>query len=172
MHTLDSINDLLNEAAEKLNRAANELRDSPLIDSQKNIPNIGRALGNIIQIQQHIYSIRPDLEPSYLNEETPEPDPDLTEEQKTLVNKLNPQELEEIDNTLISEAQPRFQKVAKVVGFAMIKQKNRIEGIPDVFYSQRVQKLVKEGRLEAEGNLKYMRFSEVRLPENISKKDT
>ena len=41
---------------------------------------------------------------------------------------------------------------------------NRVIGIPDVFYAQRVRKLVEDGHLEAQGNLAYMRYSEVRLP--------
>jgi len=40
---------------------------------------------------------------------------------------------------------------------------NRVAGIPDVYYSQRVQALVASGNLEAQGNLSCMRFSEVRL---------
>jgi hypothetical protein len=41
---------------------------------------------------------------------------------------------------------------------------NRRRGIPDVFYAQRIRELVRTGRLEADGNLAYMNFSEVRLP--------
>ena len=37
-------------------------------------------------------------------------------------------------------------------------------GLPDIYYAQRVLSLVDAGRLEAQGDLKYLRFSEVRLP--------
>ena len=40
----------------------------------------------------------------------------------------------------------------------------RIPNLPDIFYSQRVRKLVELGFLESEGNLDFMCFSEVRLP--------
>ena len=36
--------------------------------------------------------------------------------------------------------------------------------VPDVFYSQRARALVKAGKLESQGNLFFIRFSEVRLP--------
>jgi len=37
-------------------------------------------------------------------------------------------------------------------------------GIPGVYYSQRIRHFVEEGSLESQGNLAYMKFSEVRLP--------
>ena len=39
---------------------------------------------------------------------------------------------------------------------------NRVEALPDVFYSHRVAQLVSNGALEARGNLKNMRYSEVK----------
>jgi hypothetical protein len=40
----------------------------------------------------------------------------------------------------------------------------RIPNVPDVYYAQRVCHLVEVGKLESQGNLAFMRFSEVRLP--------
>jgi hypothetical protein len=40
----------------------------------------------------------------------------------------------------------------------------RFENVPDVFYSQRAKALVENGLLESQGNLDFMRYSEVRLP--------
>jgi hypothetical protein len=34
-----------------------------------------------------------------------------------------------------------------------------------VFYAMRIQTLADQGRLESQGDLNYMRFSEVRLPD-------
>jgi hypothetical protein len=39
---------------------------------------------------------------------------------------------------------------------------DRFDDIPDVFYGQRVLQLASEGLLSAQGNLRRMRFSEVR----------
>ena len=93
------------------------------------------------------------------------PDGELTDTELELVNRLSESQLEEIDNMLVSEASTLNRKVARIVGFTMMKLPNRVQGIPDVFYAKRVKKLVKEGRLIAEGNLDFMRYSEVRLLE-------
>ena len=40
----------------------------------------------------------------------------------------------------------------------------RFPNVPDVYYAQRVRRLVAVGELESQGNLEYMRYIEVRLP--------
>jgi hypothetical protein len=99
-----------------------------------------------------------------MEEETPIPDPPLTPEEEAKVAQLAERELEAIDEVLMSNAHHRWRKVAMVVGLTMQHLENRVRGIPDLFYAQRVRKLVESGRLESQGNLAYMRFSEVRLP--------
>ena len=93
-----------------------------------------------------------------------EPDPPLTEEQLALVSKLSEADVKRIDNALLSNACRHWRKVARVVGTTMMEMQDRVSGIPDIYYSQRVSRLVEEGRLESQGNLAYMGFSEVRLP--------
>ena len=97
--------------------------------------------------------------------ETPEPDGPLTEEQQARVDQLTAEELQMIDDALIADACSQFRKVARIVGTAMMATEDSIKHIPDLFYASRVRKLVEEGRLVSEGNLEYMRFSEVKLPE-------
>jgi len=99
-----------------------------------------------------------------MNKEIPIPDPDLTAEEKALVAKLSQKDLQAIDEALLSNARSSWRKVAMVVGITMLNLSNSIKGIPDVFYSQRIRNLVENGRLEAQGNLQFMRFSEVRIP--------
>ena len=94
----------------------------------------------------------------------PPPDRPLTSEEKALVAQLTRQEIQAIDDALVSNACDRWRKVSAVVGFTMSRLPNRRRGIPDVFYAQRIGQLVRAGRLEADGNLAYMNFSEVRLP--------
>jgi len=94
-----------------------------------------------------------------------EPDPDLTEEQKHLVSLLTEDQIREIDEMLLSFVCDTNRKVARVVGSAMLGLPKRIKGVPDIYYAQRVKMLVKKGKVISEGNLDYMRFSEVRLPE-------
>ena len=51
-----------------------------------------------------------------------------------------------------------------LVGKAMMNSDVRVPGLPDLYYAQRVRALVENGQLVAEGNLDFMRYSEVRLP--------
>lgn len=92
------------------------------------------------------------------------PDSPLTTEQRAIVDSLDGKFLEKVDETLLSHAKKSQRKVAMIVGLAMGNSEIRISGLPDVFYAQRVKKLVEDGKLVAEGNLDYMRYSEVRLP--------
>lgn len=164
MATLESIDEKLRIAAESLDLAASEIRDLPLDPVRKYIRNIGEALGEIFEIQHQIYEQRPDLRPEILDEEPPEPDPDLDDAQKSIVAKLSQHELNEIDRLLLSCAADNWRKVAMLVGLAMSDDQLSEKGIPDIFFSQRIRKLIEAGHLESDGNLQYMRYSEVRLP--------
>ena len=100
-----------------------------------------------------------------MSEENDKPDPELTETESALVNKLKIEDIEEIDKALLENSTNNWRKVAMVVGITMMKLPERVSGIPDVYYAQRVKELVNKGSLESQGNLSYMRYSEVRLPE-------
>ena len=95
------------------------------------------------------------------------PDPPLTAEQQAEVAQLSTSELERIDRALLAEATGRWRKVAFIVG-STIGNLTGVPELPDVFYSQRVKLLVDQGRLEAQGDLDYMRYSEVRLSSSES----
>jgi len=96
--------------------------------------------------------------------ETPTPDPELNEAQKARVSELSIEELSLIDNHLLSHASVHGRKVAMLVGLSIMDLRECIPSIPDIFYAQRIRKLVAEGHLLSEGDLRCMRFSEVRLP--------
>lgn len=94
-----------------------------------------------------------------------EPDGPLTPEQEAIIEKLSPEDLAKMDERLLSDCSDRWRKVAMVVGTTMMSDgPSRFENVPDVFYSQRVKVLVENGLLESQGNLDFMRYSEVRLP--------
>ena len=97
-----------------------------------------------------------------MTRELPQPLPPLTPEERARVSRLTRQQLLAIDEALLAEVRPRWRKVAMVVACAMGRP-SHIKGIPDTFYGQRMCALVAEGRIEAQGNVEYMRFSEVRL---------
>lgn len=90
-------------------------------------------------------------------------DPELAPEEEALVSQLSRSDLEEIDHALLEHATTQWRKVAMIVGLTMMEFKNRVIGIPDIFYAQRVQHLVKKGLLESEGDPSQMRFCEVRV---------
>jgi hypothetical protein len=91
------------------------------------------------------------------------PDPLSSDIHLARIGTLAPSELEEIDGALRAAASEHFQKLALLVATAMTKLPERFASIPDVFYAQRVIRLVKLGQLEAQGDLERMRYSEVRL---------
>ncbi len=71
-----------------------------------------------------------------------------------------------IDGAILSVMEPSWRKVATIIGKA-----SRVDGIgvPDneeghKIVASRIEALVREGQLVAQGNLKRWRYSEVRLP--------
>jgi hypothetical protein len=77
---------------------------------------------------------------------------------------LQAADLQAIDAALLGDCAVSWRKVARVVGTAMRALQDSQPDIPAGYYAQRVALLVSAGRLESQGNLEYMRFSEVRLP--------
>ena len=92
------------------------------------------------------------------------PDPPLDVQQSLRVSKLTQAELQEMDSELLAQASNSWRKVARIVGMTIGVMRARIPDVPDIYYAQRVQNLVANGKLESQGNLAFMRFSEVRLP--------
>jgi len=99
-----------------------------------------------------------------MSPEAPPFDPELTPEQLVLASGLSSEQVEEIDAALLSASGKHWRKVAMVVATAMNSLPNKIVGLPDVYYSQRVAVLAEQGKLISEGNLRRMRFSEVKVP--------
>ena len=96
--------------------------------------------------------------------EVPSPNEPLTPQQIQRIEKLTPRELERIDETIMSHVTKQWRKMALIVGLAMKDNSDLIRNLPDAFYAERVRLLVKGRRLESQGNIDFMRFSEVRLP--------
>ncbi len=75
-----------------------------------------------------------------------------------------------IDKALLANCGQRWRKVAAIVGFTITDENlQRFDGVPDIYYAQRVRAFVESGDLESSGNLDYMRYSEVRLCGNNDK---
>ena len=91
-------------------------------------------------------------------------DPELTPEQRHLVDALSSTDVEAIDMALLAASSTQWRKVAFVVGAAWLLLESRFPGVPDVYFSERIRALVRSGKLSSQGNMLSMRFSEVRLP--------
>ena len=66
MPSLESIFRLLQEANDRLNEAAHEIRDLPLEPRKEHRSRIGKALVEIFDIQYHVFALRPELTPDFL----------------------------------------------------------------------------------------------------------
>lgn len=89
-------------------------------------------------------------------------DPELTTSELALVSKLTDEQIMDIDQAILNAVDDRYRKVAFIVGSIMQSLDNRIEGIPAVYYSQRVTRLVDSGDLTARGFVGHMRYCEVK----------
>ena len=156
---IERLHDLLNESISRLDEAGNTVQNLDLPRRDEALRQIGSSIGSILYSKTFL------PEDPREPEEVPLPDPPLTEEEQARVDRLNEEEICAIDDALIANAATRFQKAAMIVASTMSDHAGQDKGIPDIFYMQRLRKLVEDGRLESQGNLEYMRFSEVKLPE-------
>jgi Protein of unknown function len=92
------------------------------------------------------------------------PDPLLSPDQARVAASLSSEFIERIDAELLKHARRHGRKVAMLVGLAMRNPSVRVPGLPDLYFAQRIRLLVAKGELISEGNLDFMRYSEVRLP--------
>ena len=159
MSNLDSLNDKLTASIDLLGEAIIEIKDIDLSTKKEAIDNIVAAIGSVFYAKSFIPDPRE-------VKTIPDPDPPLTPEQQIRVSELEDYEIELIDEMLLAQADVRWRKVARIVGFAMTQENNPIRNISDIYYSHRVRHLVERGKLESQGNLDYMGYSEVRLPES------
>ena len=89
----------------------------------------------------------------------PEPGPD----DQLAISALTPLDVKAIDQAILSHCDHQWRKVAYVVVMAMNAFPDTYPDVPDIYYAMRVRELVAHGLIEARGNLRRMRFSEVRL---------
>jgi hypothetical protein len=100
-----------------------------------------------------------------MSEEIPQANPPTDEKERAAAERLNVQDLQIIRGVILSEASERWLKVARIM---MRTEKALAERYPElshIFYAEYLVRLVAECYLESRGNLLYMRFSEVRLPQ-------
>lgn len=139
-------------------KAALQLRE--VLECVRFAPPLKRFGGLLAGVFNHI----DDTNTNCVSEEIPRANPPLSKEERAVVNALTPADLAVIDGTVLANALPRWLKVARVVLWTEKALSERYPGLSYVYYARRLIELVDEGRLESQGNLKYMRFSEVRIP--------
>ena len=99
-----------------------------------------------------------------MRDDIPE-DPPLSPEQKKLVAKLSPEDKKIIDAALMRNITDQWRKVGRVIGATMKDLEDNYYGLPDLFYGERVRALKERNLFESQGDLRKMRYSEVRLPQ-------
>jgi hypothetical protein len=87
----------------------------------------------------------------------------MTPEQKRKVALVSGEDLKKINGTILENASSEWSKVSRIVLTTMIERDEGVTGLPEGFYYERIADLVKEGSLEARGDLSSMRTAEVRL---------
>ena len=97
-------------------------------------------------------------------------DPEMTSEQRNRVSSLAAQEISDIDGALRSAVSTSWRKMARVIGSAMMEPRvSHIKQVPDLYYAERLRKLVESGEIEALGDTYSMRYCEVRFSVESSK---
>jgi hypothetical protein len=119
----------------------------------------------------------PDAPPCYVQGVAPLDDDDARpvqpeEDESRLAAKLGDDGLQAIDAAIQQHTRARWLKVARVIADALEAGgfDPSAEGAADL-HLRRLMGLVDSGRIEAQGNLRRPRWSEVRLPTNVSRSE-
>ena len=91
-----------------------------------------------------------------------EADPELSAEHIEIISGLSDIDIADIDKHLLSFTNENWRKIAMVVGSALMESQKKYKGVPDLYYAQRVRKMISDGVLESQGFIENMRYSEVR----------
>lgn len=92
------------------------------------------------------------------------PDEPMTPEAEAQARLLTGEQLQRIDECLLSHTSRQWRKVAYVIGRTLIELGPEFPDLPDGICSLRIKHLAESGAIEAAGNLGRMRYSEIRLP--------
>lgn len=123
--------------------------------------SLAKSMAEILGAQGPAVVQYPDIQPS----EPPrgEPDTTLDADDLVVVSKLTPDDVALIDSALLAECAATWRKVARVVGHALMALRPKLEEVPCGYLVLSVIALAEAGSLASQGDLHYMRSSEVRL---------
>ncbi len=164
------------EHARALDRLIADVMNQTSPDLRKQtVRYFGQIMGLLYtEIMHPLHVQHRELESLFLGRGTEEERDDggLTEEQRAAIGRLTACEIETIDRALLTNVPKRWRKVAMVVAKTMSSLADeRFSGIPDVYYAERIRSLASKHMIESVGNLRRMRFSEVRLPDEDTRDD-
>ena len=99
-----------------------------------------------------------------MSAEEPIANPPLSAKERAAVEKLTDADFKVIDAAILASCSSGWLKVARVMVDTERSLAKDYPSLSYVFYTERLRWLVNGGRLESQGDLTYMRFSEVRIP--------
>jgi hypothetical protein len=128
------------------------------------VRKFGQVMGRLYtEIMRPLHIQHNELEVLVLGTGEEQDDHELDDQQRAVVAKLTAEEISAIDTALLTHVTDRWRKVAFVVAKAMSSLGDaRISGVPDIYYAERVRVLADGGVIESVGDLRRMRFSEIR----------
>ncbi|MBL8514416.1 MAG: hypothetical protein JNJ55_10530 [Betaproteobacteria bacterium] len=91
-------------------------------------------------------------------------DPPSPEEQAEIA-RLTTDQIAYIDKVLLANVVDDWRKLARVVAECMNATESELPEVPVIYFAQRAMALRDAGLIESQGNLRRMRYSEVRLPQ-------
>lgn len=121
------------------------------------VHDVGASLH--FDLLQMLYREHPDLEPA--RKEDPYLNSTLRWEEVSLPPGISEAE---IDAMIFSQLKPRRQKMAKIVGNVVMRFMDESKQVSLEIIAARIIALKEAGRIESYGDLRYWRFSEIRLP--------
>lgn len=116
------------------------------------------------ELRHPLVTMYPDLDLEDRQKPDGPPDTALSDAENERVSKLTFEDIRAIDQAILADCASSWRKVARVVGTAMQEVSTPLRDVPSGYFALRVASLVDDGQLESQGNLDYMRFSEIRLP--------
>lgn len=125
-----------------------------------------RALATILvggheEFMVHAIRLCPDLERT-----APIPDAQLHESELEACSRFKDYDIEVIDRTLVASSTSAWQQATRVIGNSLVTLNKEFPGVPLGFYAQRIAALVQSGRLQARGNIDFMRLCDLKLSDS------
>jgi hypothetical protein len=145
-------------------RAISEMADSG--ERRELLHSLSKSITEILSgVRAPAVIQYPDIQPP---EPRGEPDTTLDAEEEAFVSKLTDDEISLIDKALLAECALTWRKSARVVGATLDELSPQFEELSYGYLARRIIALVEAGKLVSQGDLHYIRSSEVRLREAIA----